>query len=681
MYYYQKRILEEAKKYANADTKSESATKAALEDYLYSIPKAAIDELRPVMKTKPSTQRMAKITAILKKHGFAAKFMGAYPAAVVQDYYDTFFGESVEVDGEQLSEAPKSNIKKVGKPTKIAGMVIQDYDYEGKKYMVLQSFSGRETVVKMITPQGTKEVWRKSGVIQPEDAMRQYAASGVKEEVDTVSDQLSEAQEVVGKYRFNSFTEGSISGWMISVQGVGEVGFIEAPAKKNTKTSVAPHKVFKTKGQSEGNPKLVLTAYPDSSTRLVNDKEIRFGPRQLFKAIAMWMDKYGKVMTEETQFVEETEVSEQFKAGDKVKVPHKGKMVSGKIVRFDDGGTSKAQQHGGGYVVDVGEPASILVPKQKVQKEEVEVNETWYDSPTLSKKDADSLLDDLESAYKKGGLRGQFKVPNGDSGPVWEMIQGLTEFLRGEPKNMVAYVLKGVKDFLSPTDRNDSRIKKVFESFSTEGNSVSEAWWNSETLSKREADSLLDDLESAYKKGGLRGTFKVPNGDSSRVWEMIQDLPNFLRGEPKNMISYVLLSVKDFLSPTDTNDPRIKKVFESFSTEGNSILENAYAAREAQAKEIADKIKQVARERGVRVYGEGRVLTATKEFPKGDMQAFHKAYNDCHAVVTYMRFTKNSNEWGCSSAGFGVGAQECVKAGRVTINKSGDGGSLILKKL
>lgn len=72
---------------------------------------------------------------------------------------------------------------------------------------------------------------------------------------------------------------------------------------------------------------------------------------------------------------EEVEVVEQFKAGDKVKVPHKGKMVKGKIVRYDDGGTGKAKQHGGGYVVDVGEPASILVPKQNVQKEEVEVNE------------------------------------------------------------------------------------------------------------------------------------------------------------------------------------------------------------------------------------------------------------------------------------------------------------------
>lgn len=68
---------------------------------------------------------------------------------------------------------------------------------------------------------------------------------------------------------------------------------------------------------------------------------------------------------------EEVEVAEQFKAGDKVKVPHKGKMVSGKIVRYDDGGTDKARQHGGGYVVDVGEPASVLVPKHKVQKEEM----------------------------------------------------------------------------------------------------------------------------------------------------------------------------------------------------------------------------------------------------------------------------------------------------------------------
>ena len=76
-------------------------------------------------------------------------------------------------------------------------------------------------------------------------------------------------------------------------------------------------------------------------------------------------------------------IAEAFKNGDKVKVPHKGKMVSGKVVRYDDGGTDKARQSGGGYVVDVGEPASILVPKEKVQKEAVV---TEAESPTGGKK-------------------------------------------------------------------------------------------------------------------------------------------------------------------------------------------------------------------------------------------------------------------------------------------------------
>jgi hypothetical protein len=339
---------------------TEGGVKAALEDFMYDLPKAAIAELKPLMKQKKGgvaqqVMRLASITAILKKHGVKKELMGFNTANLVNDYFDTFHGESVEVEGEQLSEQ----------------------------------------------------------------------------------------QQVIGKYRFTSFTEGSISGWMVSVQNIGEVGFIKAPAKKNTKTSIAPHQLYKTKGQSEGDPKLVMAAFPDSSTRFVNDKEIRFAPRQLLKAVAMWMDKHGKVMTEGTQFVEngeieeakekyltgpgkkdpkriigiytmkgkwikdmnsekeaanfvnkswgesveeEIEVSEQFKAGDKVKVPHKGKMVSGKIVRFDDGGTSKAQQHGGGYVVDVGEPASILVPKQKVQKEETEVAEAKAPFPKPFKK-------------------------------------------------------------------------------------------------------------------------------------------------------------------------------------------------------------------------------------------------------------------------------------------------------
>jgi hypothetical protein len=83
----------------------ESASKAALEDFMYALPKAAIEELRPVMKMKQGVGRMAKITAVLKKHGITQKLMGSYPAAVVNDYFDTFHGESVELESDGINES------------------------------------------------------------------------------------------------------------------------------------------------------------------------------------------------------------------------------------------------------------------------------------------------------------------------------------------------------------------------------------------------------------------------------------------------------------------------------------------------------------------------------------------------------------------------------------------------
>lgn len=111
--------------------------------------------------------------------------------------------------------------------------------------------------------------------------------------------ELTEAsQQVIGKYRFTPFTEGSIKGWTISIQGTGQVGYIQEPAKKNTKTTFSPYKVYRTKGAT--SPwELKMSALPGTENRIVSDKEIRFAPRQLLKAIAMWMDQHGKVMTEE----------------------------------------------------------------------------------------------------------------------------------------------------------------------------------------------------------------------------------------------------------------------------------------------------------------------------------------------------------------------------------------------
>ena len=111
--------------------------------------------------------------------------------------------------------------------------------------------------------------------------------------------ELTEAtQTTIGKYRFTPFVEGSIKGWTISIQGMGQVGYIQEPAKKNTKTTFSPYKVYRTKDAS--SPwELKMSALPGTENRIVSDKEIRFAPRQLLKAIAMWMDKHGSVMTEE----------------------------------------------------------------------------------------------------------------------------------------------------------------------------------------------------------------------------------------------------------------------------------------------------------------------------------------------------------------------------------------------
>ena len=64
------------------------------------------------------------------------------------------------------------------------------------------------------------------------------------------------------------------------------------------------------------------------------------------------------------------ELDEVLKPGTKVKVPHKGKMVKGKIVRYDKG--SRAE--GPFYVVDVGEYESPKIPAHKID-EEAELDE------------------------------------------------------------------------------------------------------------------------------------------------------------------------------------------------------------------------------------------------------------------------------------------------------------------
>jgi len=121
---------------------------------------------------------------------------------------------------------------------------------------------------------------------------------------------LSEAsQQVIGKYRFTPFMEDTnkegVAGWTISIQGKGVVAYIAEP---KIKSGTSPYQIFRTKGLSFKNffpGVLKMSAYPGTENRIVSEKEIRFVPRQLLKAVAMWMDKYGtKALTEDMETTE-----------------------------------------------------------------------------------------------------------------------------------------------------------------------------------------------------------------------------------------------------------------------------------------------------------------------------------------------------------------------------------------
>jgi hypothetical protein len=131
-----------------------------------------------------------------------------------------------------------------------------------------------------------------------------------KNTINDINDLSEASQQVIDKYRFTPFMEDTnkegVAGWTISIQGKGVVAYIAEP---KIKSGTSPYKIFRTKGLSFKNffpGELKMSAYPGKENRVVSEKEIRFVPRQLLKAVAMWMDKYGtKALTED---VETTEV-------------------------------------------------------------------------------------------------------------------------------------------------------------------------------------------------------------------------------------------------------------------------------------------------------------------------------------------------------------------------------------
>jgi hypothetical protein len=124
---------------------NEGGVKAALADFMYSLPKAAIAEIKPLMTSKRGpvehAMRLASITAILKKYGVKKELMGFNTANLVNDYFNTFHGESVEVHEAKekyLTEGPNTVIPYSmiikGLRDATPPFTIQFVDYKGKVY-------------------------------------------------------------------------------------------------------------------------------------------------------------------------------------------------------------------------------------------------------------------------------------------------------------------------------------------------------------------------------------------------------------------------------------------------------------------------------------------------------------------------------------------------------------------
>lgn len=160
---------------------------------------------------------------------------------------------------------------------------------------------------------------------------------------------LSEAsQQVIGKYRFTPFMENTnkegVAGWTISIQGKGVVAYIAEP---KIKSGTSPYQIFRTKGLSFKNffpGELKMSAYPGTENRVVSEKEIRFAPRLLIQAVAMWMDKYGtKALTEDMETTEVDEVTEETAAADGAQSLDEVQFITPKVPLTGGSNNSKAK--------------------------------------------------------------------------------------------------------------------------------------------------------------------------------------------------------------------------------------------------------------------------------------------------------------------------------------------------
>ena len=80
---------------------AEGGVKSSIEDFIYDLPKEAIEELKVIMKEKYGSSRTNKLIKIRGKYKLPTQVMGYPTVQLINDYFNTYFGavnEEIELD-------------------------------------------------------------------------------------------------------------------------------------------------------------------------------------------------------------------------------------------------------------------------------------------------------------------------------------------------------------------------------------------------------------------------------------------------------------------------------------------------------------------------------------------------------------------------------------------------------
>ena len=82
---------------------TEGGVKSVIEDFIYDLPKEAIEELKVIMKEKYGSSRTNKLIKIRGKYKLPTQVMGYPTVQLINDYFNTYFG-AVNEEIEQIDE-------------------------------------------------------------------------------------------------------------------------------------------------------------------------------------------------------------------------------------------------------------------------------------------------------------------------------------------------------------------------------------------------------------------------------------------------------------------------------------------------------------------------------------------------------------------------------------------------